>query len=223
MALNTINGDTHVAGTFTATSLQVSDGTVTNAKIASNAGIVRSKLAQEALAKFTIPLSDFRIWDAVNANLGATAVSDDDLAYVGGTFGSASPIVTTTDVVGTSKTRRARVFVTVPAEYDGSESLQIRLSAGIIGSNAAQVSCTIDVEAYLSNKAGGVGSDLCATAAASMNSTTFASYDFDITPAGIVAGDILDVRVTIAINDTGGAGACEGAIGSCELLCDIRG
>jgi len=212
-----ITGNLTVQGTF-----NLPAGAVSNTAIASDAGILRTKLAEEALAKFPIALDRLRIHDALHSPLGATATSDDDLAYDGGTFGTDSPLVTTTDVVGTSKTRRARVLERLPAEYVAGQDVRIRISAGVVG-GPAQVSCTVDVECYESNKTGGVGSDLCATAAVDMNSASFADKDFVITAGGLAPGDLLDIRITIAINDTGGAGACEGAIGSLELLCDIRG
>lgn len=213
----TISGNLTVNGT-----LNIPAGAVSSTEIASDAAIARTQLAQESLAKFVIPLTEFRIHDALATALGATATSDDDLALVGGTFGSASPTITTTDIAGLSKTRRARVLYTLPPEYDASNDVQVRLMAGTVG-GTADVSATIDVEAYESNKTGGVGSDLCATAAQSINSATFAAKDFVITASGLVAGDILDIRVTIAVDDTGGAGTLEAAFGSCEVLLDIRG
>jgi hypothetical protein len=87
----------------------------------------------------------------------------------------------------------------------------------------ADTSCTADVECYESDKEASIGSDLCTTAATSINSTTFADYDFTITASGLVSGDILDVRLTIACNDAATATAVIPTIGAVTFVLDIKG
>ena len=183
--------------------------------------IQRADLAQDSLASYPIPLTQLRVWDALQTNLPGTAAAD-DLGLIGGTFGSASPAVRTSDAKASTTTQRARLPVPLPPEYVSAQRVRIRLHAGMV-TTISDGTATVDVEAYKSDKEAGIGSDLCITAATSINSLTDADRDFDLTASGLVAGDVLDVRITIAITDTATATAVIGQIGSVERLCDIKG
>jgi hypothetical protein len=87
----------------------------------------------------------------------------------------------------------------------------------------ASASATLDVEVDKSDRAAGLGSDLCATAAQTINSLTFANKDFTITPTGLSAGDVLDVRLTVTVTDSATATAVTASIGAVEFLVDIKG
>lgn len=221
MATNTINGDLRVNGDFTSTTMTLPSASVGNAQVKVGAEIARSKLALDSNQKYVVPLTDFRVWDAMNTVLPGTS-SNDDLALVGGTLGTSSPTIQTGDVKNTTVTRYARALVALPPEYEDGETVTIRLHAGMI-TTVASSSATVDVECYKSDKESGVGSDLCSTAAQDINSLTFDDMDFTITPTGLVAGDLLDVRIAIAVSDSATVTAVIGAIGSVELLADVRG
>ena len=84
-------------------------------------------------------------------------------------------------------------------------------------------SATIDIECYKSNRdTGKTGSDLCATAAQSINSLTFANKDFTITSSSLLPGDWLDIRWTIATNDGATATAVIAALAAAEFLLDVK-
>jgi hypothetical protein len=220
MAADIINNDLVVNGNLSATTMSLAASSVTNDTVSASAAIGRAKLALET-KKYDIPLTEFRVWDAVATTLSGTPASY-DLGLVGGTFATDAPIISSGDCKNTTTTRYARAFVRLPAEYDSAGTVTIRLSAGMkttVGSST----CTIDVEARKFDKASLVGSDLCATAATTINSLTFGDKDFSITSAGLVAGDILDVRVAILITDVATATAVIGAFASAELLCQVRG
>jgi hypothetical protein len=87
----------------------------------------------------------------------------------------------------------------------------------------ASSSCTVDVECYKIDKITGIGSDLCATSATTINSLVFSAKAFTITPSGLTAGDVLDVRLTIACNDAATGTAVTPTIAGIDLLCDIKG
>ncbi len=220
MAADIINNDLVVNGNLSATTMTLAANSVTNATVDAAAAIGRAKLALET-KKYLIPLTDLRVWDAMQTTLPGTGAAD-DLAINGGTFGTSSPTIRTDDVKASNTTRRARFLVALPAEYDSAGTVTIRASAGMI-TTVSDTTATIDFEVYESNKATGIGSDLCATAATTINSLTFGDKDFSVTSAGLVAGDLLDVRMTIAINDGATATAVIGAVGSLELLCQVRG
>lgn len=202
--------------TFTGT------GTFTNANFASNCALDRSKLAQDTLKPYPIPLENFRVWDAYQTVLPGTSASD-DLGLYGGTFATGSQLVRTYDVKNAGAvTLYARVRASLPAEYDAGETITLRMKCGMV-TTVASSSATVDVECYKVDGAGSIGSDLCATSATSINSLTFANKDFTITPTGLSAGDVFDIRITVAVNDSATATAVIAAIGSVDLLCDVRG
>lgn len=63
----------------------------------------------------------------------------------------------------------------------------------------------------------GLGADICATAAQSLT-TSYANYDFTITPTGLAAGDVLNLDFALATNDTGGANAGAPTISKIDVL-----
>lgn len=212
----TVTGDCTVQGT-----LNHPDGTIVNAAINANAAIARTKLAENALQGFVVPLTDLRVWDAFQTNLPGTAATD-DLGLIGGTFATNSPMVKTSDAKNTSVTQYARFMVRLPAEYVAGGDVTLRLHAGM-QTTVANGTATVDVQAYESNREGGISADLVTTSATTVNSLTLADKDFTVTPAGLAPGNWLDVRVVIAITDSATGTAVLGVIGSIELLCDIQG
>lgn len=184
----------------------------------------RSALAQENNAVYPIPIVDWRVWDAMHTNLPGTGATD-DLALVGGTFGTGVPSIQTGDVKNLGATTRyARCLVQLPPEYVAGESVTIRVNAGMV-TTIASTSATIDFEVFKSNRGVGVdGTDLSTTTAATtINSLTFANKDFIITATSLNPGDILDIRMAIAVSDTATGTAVIGCAGSVELLLDIKG
>ena len=179
-------------------------------------------LKQDALAIFPVRLTGLRVWDAFHTNLPGTAATD-DLALIGGTFGTSPPVVSAGDCKALGATSRyARFMVELPECYEAGETVTLSLSAGVV-TTVASVSCTVDVECYELDKIGGIGSDLCATAATTINSLVFAAKSFTITSSGLVAGDVLDIRITIAVNDAATVTAVTPTIAAIDLLCDIKG
>lgn len=180
-------------------------------------------LALAEMQPFPIPLTDFRVWDALQTLLPGTP-SSDDLGLVGGTFGSATPSIRTEDLKAAGATnKRARFLVQLPWEYVSGQSVSLRFMAGMI-TTVAGTSATLDCEAFKlqDDPDNAIGSDLVTTSATSMNSLAFANVDFVVSPSGLSPGDILDVRVTMAINDGASGTAVIGGISSVKLVCDVR-
>lgn len=186
-------------------------------------GIPRSDMLQESLAAYQIPWTSWRVWNALGTNLPGTS-SSDDLGLYGGTWGTNTPSIQTYDVKNVGATTLyARTTIQLPAEYVAGQTVTLRFHAGML-TTIASVSATLDVEAYLSDSESLVsGSDLCATAATTINSVSLADKDFVITPATLSPGGVLDVRIAIAVNDSGTATVVAGLIGAATLLCDIQG
>lgn len=182
-----------------------------------------SVLALAELQAFPIPLTDFRVWDAMQTNLPGTPATD-DLGLVGGTFGTATPSIRTEDLKAAGATNKyARFLVQLPWEYVAGESVTLRFKSGMI-TTVANTSATLDCEAYKlqDDPDDAIGSDLVSTAATSINSLTFANIDFVVTPTSLSPGDILDVRIKMAINDGATVTAVIGGLTSAKLLCDVR-
>jgi len=195
---------------------------VLDTQVAASAAIARSKLAQDSLLIYRINPGDWRVWDAPQTVLPNPSAAD-DLGLYNGTFGTAPWYIGTSDLKAAGATTRyARCRVRLPAEYVDGETIAIRLGAGMI-TTVADGSATIDVEAYKVGLDGAMGSDLCSTSAASINSLTFADKDFTIDGSGLVAGDELDVRVAIAVSDAATGTAVIGAFRQAALLADVQG
>ena len=217
---NTISSaDTHT-GTLDVSGATVVYRAIVNADVSASAAIVRSKLAQDALAVYTVPLTDFK----QTSDLTALPASGDetDMGLVAGAHGTASPSLNADTGAGGTSTEKARVLFVLPAEYDAGETVTLRLHARC--SDLATTSATIDAEVYESDTELGVSADLCETVAQSIHSTSWADKDFTITPTALVAGDLLDIELTVVFDDAGGGGdGAVAAVGAVEMLLDIQG
>ncbi len=180
-----------------------------------------SVLAQADLQPFVIPWTWWRQHDSFATPLAAAAAND-DLGLVGGAFGTDHPTIQTGDLKNAGATTRyARAVIPLPWSYVDGQTVTLRFHAGMV-TTVASVSGTLDVVAYKSDGELGLSADLCTTSAVDINSLTFADFDFSITPTALVAGDELDVRIAIAVNDSATGTAVIGCIGKATLLCDVR-
>lgn len=216
MAQGNLSGTMGFVGEIT-----IGDGSIGNSSISATADIARSKLAQDANKTYTIPIHAFRVWDNMALNLPAAAV-DDDMAIITGTPGTAVPTLQGVDFGAVATDEKCAFEFCLPAEYDGGQSVTVRLRAAML-TTVADAATTVDVNCYKSNRDGAAGADLCTTAAQSINSLTPANLDFTITPTGLAAGDRLVFILTFAGSDTGNLGVMIPEISQVEILLDIRG
>lgn len=179
-------------------------------------------LKQDSLSIFPVNFMDLRVWDAIQTTLPGTPAAD-DLGLIGTTFGSTAPRVTAGDCKALGATSRyARFMVELPECYEAGETVTFSISAGMV-TTVASASCTLDLECYEVDKIGGISADLCTTSATTINSLTFATISFSITATALTAGDVLDVRLTIACNDAATGTAVTPTIAGIDLRCDIKG
>lgn len=184
--------------------------------------LTRAQLTQSDNDEFGIPHTDWRVWDAMQTNLPGTAATD-DLAIVGGTFGTASPAIQAGDLKAAGATTRyARCLFQLPNCYVAGQSVTIRAHCGMV-TTVADTSCTIDFQAYRSDEETGIGSDLVTTAATTMNSLTDADKDFVLSVATLNPGDTLDIRMAIACTDAATGTAVIPSVGAVTILCDVKG
>lgn len=209
-APTTIPGDLFVVGNFRY------GGTLTPAT-------PRSSFEQEALVSCPIPFHSWRVFDAIHTNLPGTSASD-DLALIGGTHGSASPSLQTYDVKAAGAVSlKARTQLILPPEYDPGQDIKLRFRAGML-TTIADVSATLDALVFKSDSEAGVdGADLVATAATTINSLTLDDIDFIVTATALSPGDVLDLLITIAVNDAATGTTVKGIISAAAMLMDLKG
>jgi len=181
-----------------------------------------SILAEAELQAFVVPWTYWRVWDAMQTNLPASSATD-DLSLVGGTWATASPSIQTKDMkaLGVATSQYARAQIPLPWEYITGHSVELRFHAGML-TTISDGTATLDVVCYETDEETGISADICADAAQSINSLVFADIDFTITPTNLTAGDLLDVRIEIAVNDGATGTAVTGCVGAVQLLCDVR-
>lgn len=179
----------------------------------------RAKMAQENAVPFPLLTRGWQVHDS-GALLPATAAAD-DLGITIGTLGTAPPALVSSDAASTTVTQYARQSFVVPPEYQTGQTIQ--LVANVAMATISDDTATLDAQIYSSDKEGGVGSDICATAAQSVNSATATDYTFAITGSGLAAGAILDIRLTVAITDAATGSGVTMEINNTEIQCDIRG
>jgi len=183
------------------------------------ASLARASLVEDALAPYALPLNDARVHDAPNSLL-PTSASSDDLGMIGGTFGTTAPTLQSVDFKNTTTTAYARLFFAVPQELlGGAQDLKLRINAGAL-TTVASSAMTVDVQCF---RQAAPSTDICATAAQSINNLTAADKDFVLTATNVVPGDVLDIRITIAGTDSATGTAVIAKINSVAVLADIKG
>lgn len=202
--------------------MTIDESAVKNRHVSASAEIAHSKMAQRSAVLISINPTDWRTWDALGTNLPGTPAAD-DLGIVTGTWGTDAPYIGTGDLKAAgATTRRAAGFMVLPEDYEAAETVMIRAWAGMT-TTVADTSATIDFEAWRIDKDGTLGAaDLVTTAATSINSLTADDKDFVVTSSGLTPGDVLYVRMSVAVNDAATGTAVIGAVWQVELVADLR-
>lgn len=183
----------------------------------------RSELEQDDFQYFDLQLQDWRVWDAFATTLPGTSATD-DLGLYTGTWATALPYIATSDLKAAGATTRyARILYTLPECYVAGQTIQIAASAGML-TTVADTTATIDFELYLSDDDTTIGgSDLVSTAATTINSLTFAEKTFTITATSLAPGDLLDIRMAVAVNDGATLTAVIAAVARLSMKLDVKG
>ena len=219
--MSRIDGDVHVTGTLTAGTMVASDNMITsNGQIRAGTDMTRTKMAQVANGVFAIPFASMRVWNTWQPL--PLAAADDDLGVIAGTWGTDVPHIESSDSGVTSVTQYLGFEYTLPDNYDGAQSLTLRIPAKM--RVAADTSAKLDVEAYLSDGNALVsGADLIGTAEQDLTAD-WGNKDFVVTATSRAAGDKIFFRVKVAIVD--GATVADHVtawLGDVKMLVDIRG
>lgn len=170
--------------------------------------------SSSATAAYPLVLSDARI-STTMLPLTVTA-NGSDMGITTGTPGTDAPTLRGVDFGSTTSDEKCGFEVVLPRGYRAGQPVTVRVKAGML-TTVATGTITVDVEAWEADGAGLVGSDLCTTAAQSINSLTLANKDFVITPTTLSAGDKLLVRFSFAGTDTANIGVMVPVISNIEL------
>ena len=162
-------------------SINIVDSAVTAAKVAQKTSV------------FKIDLSDIR--KAADLTLLPRSPDGTNLTVEAGAHGAAAPYIRQSTLAATTWT--GRFLFALPANYVAGQAVTIRVRAkkGLDAWSAA----TVDLNVYASseNGVGGISADLCATDAQAV-AQAVADKDFTITAAALVAGTVLDVKISFA-------------------------
>lgn len=164
-----------------------------------------------------LPLILGKVWDAVGSNL-PTAGANDDLGLLSNTFGTTAPTIESGDSKAATTTRRCLFAYAVRPEYVDGQAITLRLNAGM-KTTVSDTTATIDAEVY---RVAAPTVDICATAATTINSLTAGNVDFTLTPTNVVAGDILLIRITVAIVDSATGTAVIGQLNKVSVRPTIK-
>jgi len=188
-------------------------------QIKAGSDITRAKMIQEANAVYALPVQTWRVHNTGQL-LPSAAGGADDLYIDADNWATDGWMLKSDDANGTTVTQYAVNSFCMPPEYDAGETITLRLPciAGVIPDTTK----TIDLVAYEDNYNGGIGADLCATAAQNVT-TSWANYDFTITPTTVAAGDMLIFRLAINFVDSGSGADVVASIGHPTVRIDIRG
>lgn len=172
---------------------------------------------KEMATKFAaIPLNRAVKVAAIKDALGDTATA----GVLGLADAEGSPLLGTTTNGGSTATASdtALFLVTVPADYVPGGKIGVRARCKV--SAARNASATVDI--FAKEHGDSLGSDVCATAAQSINSTTLEWKYFSITPTGFIPGlTTLSLTITLATDDTGAA--ANGAASCTQLALEYEG
>lgn len=163
-----------------------------------------------------LPLTSFRETAAMKDALGDAG----DATSLGLADAAGSPLLgTTTNGGGTaSASEVASVIAALPQDYVDGEAVTLRVRAKV--SAAREVAQTVDAVVKKIGD-GALGSDICATAVKTLTAA-YADYDFTITPASLAAGDLLQIDLTLATDDTGGSSNGAPSIAAVSILPTVK-
>lgn len=191
-------------------------GTVTSGALT----VDRADLVEDALQPYGISIHDLRQTTGIPLVAAETA-GNFDITY------GTNTIVANGEVTD-NETEVSVVWFqfVLPPEYVAAGDVSIRLPAALIATGSpTNNGSTIDVAVY-EQASGAVGSDLSTTTAAATFAAldTWYNKDFVITATDLVAGDILNVKITASVIDSeAGAGTIILNLDPPRVLLDIKG
>ncbi len=201
------------------TAAGIQDGAVVNAQIGAAAAIDRSKLAEDALAKFEIPIADLR-----TEVFGALTLAEDADSF---NLNYNTNVITVKGEVTDNETETSigTFMFRLPAEYVAAGDVKVRFRSELLAAAApTNNGSTLDLSCY-EQADGAVGGDIVSTAALTFTALdTFYNQDFSLTATDLVAGDLLSCKFTMTtIDSEAGGGTITFTSDPPVVLVDIKG
>lgn len=197
-------------------SITFAAGEIVNADINSAADIARSKLAEDALQVHEVELKTATFTSLA----GAEAAGTFNAKY------AANVIKLEGEVTDNETEVSVGYFQFIlPPQYVAAGDVTVRFRSELLKAGSpTNNGSTLDLECYEQADAA-VGADIVSTAAVTYAALdTFYSKDFSVTATGLVAGDILNCRVTASIIDSeAGGGTIIWTSDPIKVLLDVKG
>jgi hypothetical protein len=187
--------------------------------VTGSGGYARASLTEDALQPYRIPLAS--VLGADGADLAITETAGDFYRNIG-----TNQLLILGEVSNGTVGADLEVSVgwfefQLPPEYVAGGDISIQAGVDVTGAGALGT-CTIDFSAYLQNPiTGAVGSDLVTTNATAISKTE-GLKTFVVTPTGLVAGNLLIIKMTTSVDNTDST-AIQAQISALNVLCDIKG
>lgn len=167
-----------------------------------------SSTTGQASLLFPLSMEGWHVWDAMEKNIGVTALTADDLILTTGTYGTSEPTLNTSTATALDVSQYARRQFAVPENYVAGGAITVTVKAACV-THIADTTGTLMVAAYRRaaptvNVVSTGGADVAGTAG-----TTPTDFVFSFTTTNVVAGDILDIRLATTINDSTTAGTIQ--------------
>ena len=179
--------------------------------------ILAAQMTERALAIHKIPVTQMCAVDG-------EAITATDLPG-GANFNLAANVLTLLgdEATGGTETTVFTFQYTLPPNYMAAGGCQLRLKCNNIGGAGGQTSCTITVTAYESDGNGVVGGNLESGGAQThANKAEWFTKDFPMTATNLVAGDTLNISVSV-VNIEDGSGTLNWTCDEVAMLLDIQG
>lgn len=178
--------------------------------------LTRADLTEEVLQIYGIPIYSLR-----QADLAAMGVSE--------TAGDHYLSLNTDEITlfGEIANNETEVSISwfqfiIPPEYVAAGDFRVRVKHQSFGAGTDNGS-TVDIAAFEQDGNGATGSDLSTTTAATaITKTSWATTDFIITAAGLVAGDIVNIKLTTTVIENASSDL-QAELDGLAILLDIKG
>lgn len=176
--------------------------------------VARADLAQEDLAVYGIPLATL-----IDQQSRMLAAGSNFLPLHNGGYGDSSIYAYKYEGDAGTLVRDFAFEFTLPFEYVNGQTIRVNCNCRYTVGTAP---ATIDYEVKEISSDGTFGTDICATAQQNIT-TSAATYTFEVTPTGLVAGDRLNFAARASILGTGPEGAAGFYLNEVNVLLDIKG
>ena len=194
------------------------DGGVTTAKLADGA-VTAAKLATASVA-LPVPVTSLVRPATLTALTAADGASLGIMVATAGNGASLLQSSSPNTMPGRQVAEGARLLIPLPRQNVPGGNVQLRLH-GRITAAMANSTC-VEVKVYRLDNQGGCSYALCDGVVRDLT-TAWGDLTFPISSGSLAPGDMLDVLMTVHLDDAGGGSAGKAQIGRVELLLDVQG